>query len=105
MTIEDIICGTKKEIIKHLNKLYMFTPRTSSNLNTPNINFDGYDELSINDQLDRISKFNSSVGLIVWLKNNDLDSKGILNIELMKQWVFIRNNEPLLNKEYFKKEK
>ena len=46
MTIEDIICGTKKEIIKHLNKLYMFTPRTSSNLNTPNINFDGYDELS-----------------------------------------------------------
>ena len=52
-----------------------------------------------------VSKFNSSVGLIVWLKNNDLDSKGILNIELMKQWVFIRNNEPLLNKEYFKKEK
>ena len=103
-TKEELICGTKQELIDYLYDTYKFVPRTPESEYKPNTNFDGINsELTIKEQLDKIEQSPNSFGMLSFLRVDDVDKNvaelidGIPNIELSfgKIWVFIRGERAI----------
>jgi hypothetical protein len=93
LTKEEIICGTKEELLEYFSKTYNLIELDNieqANKNLPTV---CYSNLPIGNIEKQLKKIHEGFGGIFFIKNvvEFIDKNPVISTEIVKIWVFIRN--------------
>lgn len=97
--IENIIIGSKDDIYNHLNEKLSFKERNEQTSKLSGVNFDGYGESTVKQQLDLIDEHNSKIGLVCFLSQEIQGEETVISFK--KQFVLIQDKEKKWDRDFY----